>query len=687
MAPWFIIMVGGLFVLFMVLSDSRVLDIMGQRSSIIGSIEGEDISYQEFAQRVEQERQNLAQSGQELDESQMDAFRGQVWDLMINQKLVQEKMDEFNIIVTDEEVREALLGPNPPEFIKQYFRDSTGTFDRTAYDQAMLNPQNRDAVIQTEELVRQQRMQQKLQEYLSANIIVTESEIKRKFVEQRVEMSADYVFVSTAAIPDTAVQISESELKNFYNKNINDYKIEAQRKVKYVLFRKQASKGDSVGIKNNLEAIVNKVKEDTSTFKTYVEIYSDQPFSRDTLSLDKIPDGANQQLVNADPGEIVGPVLTYEGYVVYNFVNKIPAEEPSVRASHVLIKTQNADKESAKAKADSLYQLLSDGADFAEIATANSEDFGSAQKGGDLGWFGKGQMVKPFEDACFSGRVGVIQKPIETQFGYHIIKVTGRSDENYVVEKLVNQIQPSATTLDDIYNSANDFSYLADKNGFESEAELIGYDVVQSAAFQEEGNSIPGLGASMAMVKFAFDNSVGTISEVFRVPSGYAVCMVSEVIKPGSKPFEEVRKTVESAAKREKKLARTLELVKEIKSKLGETGDMMNAASIVPQAKYSTANKFNLNGTIPGVGREFAFSEYAVDAPLNVISDPIKGTRGSYLIRVKSRTEFDSTAFSIQRNSIRDNLLQQKKSTFFTDWLEELKADADITDNRHLFYR
>ncbi|MCB0751330.1 MAG: SurA N-terminal domain-containing protein, partial [Ignavibacteriae bacterium] len=187
LAPWFIIAVGGLFVLFMVLSDSKLTDVIANRSNYVGSINGQEVTYQEFSNLVEQYRKNqVAQTGQEIPESQMDAFRDQVWDNLVSQKLISAKIKDLGIVVTDEEIVSTITGPNPPQIITQYFVDSTGQFNRAAYDQAILDPQNKEAMLQTEELVRQQLIQQKLTSFLNASVVVSDAEVKRKFVEQNV---------------------------------------------------------------------------------------------------------------------------------------------------------------------------------------------------------------------------------------------------------------------------------------------------------------------------------------------------------------------------------------------------------------------------------------------------------------------------------------------------------------------
>jgi parvulin-like peptidyl-prolyl isomerase len=540
-------------------------------------------------------------------------------------------------------------------------------------------------MLQTEQVVKQQLVQQKLGTFLNAAVVVSDQEIKRKFVEQNVKMTADYVLVDANTMSDSSVTVTEDEMSRYYKENNKDFKVDAQRKIKYVLFSNAPTRDDSSAIERNLAAIVEKLGGDTSTFKTYIEIYSDQPYSLDTASLSLLPKEVSSLIADSDPGSIIGPVVTNEGYVVYKLYKIINSDEELVRASHILIKS-GTDENAAKEKIDEIYKDLMAGADFADVAKEKSED-GSATAGGDLGWFGEGQMVKEFEDASFGGRIGNIQKPIKTQFGYHIIKVTGKSNKKYVVEKIVNEIRASATTIDRSYDNANDFSYIADKNDFESEAELLEFEIKETPQFKEETKVIPGLGASNALLRFAFDSDLNDVSSPFKVPAGYVVVKVSEIIKEGKKPFEEVSATVKSKLLREKKLVRAVKIAGEIKAKSSVSGDLSVAKAVYDKARVSTATNFTASGTIPGVGRDFAFAQAALDAELNKITDPVRANRGAYLLKVTERSEIDSTLYSIQKNSLRDNLLNQKKSRVFADWIATLKDKADIEDNRYMFYR
>ncbi|MFC2083494.1 peptidylprolyl isomerase [Bacteroidota bacterium] len=687
LAPWFIITVGGLFVLFMALSDSRIGDLLSRKSNNIGSVNGEEITYQDFSKLLEQYRQfQIQTSGSDIPESQQEALRDQVWESLISQKLMTMKISEYGLSVTDDEVRETLLGPNPPTSVTQYFVDSTGNFNREAYEAAIFNPQNKEAVLQVEDQVRQQLLQTKLQNYINSSVLVSDAEVERKFIDQNIKMSAQYVLVDLNLIPDSLVELTDEDLQDYYDEDKESYKVHAQRKVKYALFKKQATQGDSTGIKSNLEAVIEDLKSDTSTFKTYVEIYSEQPYSQDTLQLSKIPRGAQSEVQNSNVGDIIGPLLTDEGYIVYRIVNELESDDRIVRASHILFKTTPADADNDSA-AQATYSRLVNGEDFESLAKEYSQDPGSAVRGGDLGWFAKGSMVKEFEEASFSGEIGVVQKPIKSQFGWHIIKVAGKSNSKYVLERIVNKINPSPATMDKIFEEASDFAYLAENDGFETVAQQLSYTVSETGAFRQDTRVIPGVGTNKALAVFTFENDIGDVSEVYKVPTGYVVVMVSDIINESYRTLDEVKNSIRIQALRKKKREWSLEIVKDIKSNIPSDGSLAKAKEIYRNAKIDSVTNFGTSGTIPGIGREFAFSEKALEMNLNEISEPFIGEKGSYIIKVTQRSNFDSTAFSIQKGTLRNNILQQKKSNLFTQWIQGVRKDSDIEDLRYRFYR
>ena len=195
LAPAFIISVGVLFVLFMVLSDSNVMEVFGIRTNTLGSVNGVKITYQEFMKTMDTERENQKQqNGKDIPDDQSDQFREQVWDAMVTRILVDQQIKKFGITVPDQEIKNILLS-NPPEFLKKQFIDSSGKFNKQQYLSAIYNPQNSAALINVENMIRQNQLNQKLQSMLLASVSVSPEEIKRVFVQDNTKMNAQYALV------------------------------------------------------------------------------------------------------------------------------------------------------------------------------------------------------------------------------------------------------------------------------------------------------------------------------------------------------------------------------------------------------------------------------------------------------------------------------------------------------------
>jgi len=685
LAPVFIITVGALFVLFMVISDSNVLEALGGRTNDVGSVNGIDISYQEYQLAIERQRESQKQqTGNDVPEEQFDQFRDQVWETLVTEKLIEQEVQRLGITVSNQEIKDIILGDDPPAFLKQNFIDSLGRFNREMYEEAIFNPQNEQILLQAEEIVKQTRYREKLQSLLEAGTTISEDEIRRKFIEQNIFMDAQYALFANALFPDSVLKITEQDLRNYYEANPDKFKINAQRKLSFVFFRNEPSNADSMMVMKNLENVKRMAENDTSDFKYFVDIYSEAPYSVDTLTISGLSNEAIKAFKDAKQGSIVGPVpSTRGGYELYHLLNVIPSSDKSIRASHILV-SQMGDDAANLAEANRIYQELKNGADFSQTAQKYSKDGGSAKNGGDLGWFGKGMMVKEFEDACFSAKVGEIQKPVKSSFGYHIILVTDQSNRKYVVERINNAIQESATTRDAKLTAANDFSFLAKKNGFEKEAELMGYSIQQSGNFALKSASIPGLGSNKRLITFAFENGLNSVSEVHRLPNGYVVAKITEVIPDGFEKFEDSQPKVRQLLVIEKQYEKARELATEVMKKAGN--DLNKISQIDSRIQVGTTGKFNSTTSIPTIGKDNAFIYTALSMKPGEISEPVKGLRGYFIFQLTEKTPFDSTAYQAQAGVLRNGLIQEKKTASLNAWLSEIKEQADIVDNRHLFY-
>ncbi len=655
---------------------------------VIGIINGKEIKYSEFNELVDRARENQkAQSGQDIEDDQLPMFRDQVWESYVNQVLIEQEVEKLGIKVSDDEVYEIITGENPPEFLKKSFIDSLGNFNRQLYLQAIMDPRNREALAQAEEAVKQQRLQEKLIAYLKATIVIPENEIKKRFYEQNVKADAKFILFDLNSIKDNEIQFTEDELKNYYKKNIDKYKLEEQRKLKYVIFRRQPSKADSQSVYNSLLAILEEAKKDTD-FAGLIKLYTNQSYTEKAITHGSLPYEGEVLVYKHKIGEVVGPVLTYSGYSIFKIVRDSLSKDEYVHASHILIPV-HTDSISALKKANEILAQIRSGADFAKLAKDYSQDPISASRGGDLGWFGKGMMVPPFEKAAFSARPGEVVGPIKTDYGYHIIKVHDKSNKILIAAELNMPIKVSPQTMEEIYQSAQDFAYIVQKGGdFEKEAQLMKYQVLESSPFTEKAEYIPGLGMYKPLIKFAFENKVGTVSDVFPTSQGYVVVKISDAIEAGFKKFDEVKESIKQEVIKEKKYEILRKRAEEARKKIPAGKSLDYLTTIDSGYVVNQTGLFNYGQFVGGgVGRDLNFNFSAFKLKIGEISQPVKGNRGYYLIQLVSKQDFDKTAYDIQKNSIRNQILMEKQNSVINNWVNELKKKAKIEDSRYKYYR
>ena len=198
LAPVFIITVGALFVLFMVISDSNVLEAIGGRSNNVGSVNGVDIGYQEYQAAIERQRETTKQqTGNDIPEEQFDQFRDQVWETLVTEKLIEQEVQRLGITVSNQEIKDIILGDDPPAFLKQNFIDSLGRFNREMYEEAIFNPQNEQILLQAEEVVKQTRYREKLQSYWKQELLLAMQKLKENLLNKILLWMLNMLFLQT----------------------------------------------------------------------------------------------------------------------------------------------------------------------------------------------------------------------------------------------------------------------------------------------------------------------------------------------------------------------------------------------------------------------------------------------------------------------------------------------------------
>lgn len=412
------------------------MDYLGMRGGggdVIGKINGKKIHYKEFSELLKNFTDNQKAKGEgEPDEEQLRQVRDQTWQAMVTQQLVSEEIKRMGITLTDQELVDWVHGENPPEDLRRNFVDSAGQFRREMYEQFLANPNQflRDPkgvdpeygtrwLAEYEKTLRQRRLQEKLQSVVLASVRVSEGEIRQRFIDQNQKLNALYILVdANAMVKDGDVQVLDVDLKSYYEENIEQYRFEATRKLRYVTLLETPSAADSAARKRDIDEAAEKAQKGVDFFQL-ISTYADKPDSGAFFRHGELSPTLENLAFSARAGEVAGPVLDADGYHLLKVLEDRKSDKEYARASHILFQFGGEqDSNAVKALAQRVLREAREGKDFAALAKQYSRDVASGQRGGDLGWFTKGRMAPAFEDAVFKARIGEVVGPVRTPLAF-----------------------------------------------------------------------------------------------------------------------------------------------------------------------------------------------------------------------------------------------------------------------------
>ena len=341
------------------------------------------------------------------------------------------------------------------------------------------------------------------------------------------------------------------------------------------------------------------------------------------------------------------------------------------------------DSSSTREYLDDLLKDIREGADFADLASNWSDDT-SAERGGDLGMVGRGDMVPEFESVAWSTPIGEVSDVFSTPFGYHIVKVDARGKGNekdkLQLRHILLRVEASTETLRDAGERADDFlDAIGDGESFEAAAAEGGLEVEVTPPF-ESRQPIPGIGLLGRAGRFAFSNAVGTVvSDPIEDRTAIYMFRVADRLPAGLAPLEEITERVKAdvLAEQKKELERT-----SLQQALDASDGSLDAVAKKLGAEPQETISFSRETFVPSIGRRNAFVAEAFSLAAGQRSGMIETDRGYYVLELVSREEADEATFTEQRDQIRQQLLTEKRQLLITAWLEQLIAGAEVTDYR-----
>jgi len=664
-------------------SNRSFLSGEGNEVAIIG---GTKVNIRDFEERVSilEANYKLNSQTETIDANTMDQLREQAWTQLVNEEVMGKQYRKLGLNVSTDELFDMVQGKNIHPQIKEAFKDpNTGAFSPANVINFLKNMDS-DQTGKTkmqwlnfEGAIRDERVGQKYNDLVKQGLYVTTAEAKMNYEAANRMASVRYVMVNYNTIPDSAVKVEENDLEKYYNSKKSNYKQEASRKIDFVVFDVIASETDRRAV---LDAVTREMEPfgASTSDSLFVALNSDSKPDETFHKKGTLSPNIDSVMFSSPVGTVFGP---YEegGFYKIAKLSAIKQLPDSVKARHILLKIDKPeDTPLIMAKADSLKSLIKSGARFESLAYL-SADQGSAAKGGDLGWFQQGMMVKPFNDASFDGKKGDLVV-VASEFGVHLIEIQDQSSTQPVVKVLVmdRRIEPSSKTYQAAFAKANEF---AGKNNSSAAFEkAVGEQNLNKRTadnLKETDKNLPGVEGARELIRWAYKAKQGEISKAYELENKFLVAHLVEIKEKGTASIEQVKPQIESEVRRIKKF----EMIAEKMKAAGTTIDAI-ASKMAVQAM--TAENINYASPfIQNVGSEPDVVGTVFTLKKGELSKPIKGNAGVMVVEVTDFKEPPATKdYTANKKQLMQGLQQRSQFEVFN----ALKESAKISDNRGKFY-
>ena len=679
--------------------------LFGGNDRNIAEIAGKDISYEEFQAKVDELSYVFAvNNGREPQANEQKTIREQAWNALILDNAYYPQFAELGIQVTETEQVDMVQGNNIDPQIKQFFTDpNTGQFARSNVTQFLSSlgtapATQRASWLTFEQSLIQSRLTKKYSNLMDLTSYVTTAEAKGKYVAQNSNMSVDYFYVPFFSVSDSMFSVSDSELQSYLSDHSEEYQREESRSISYVSFPIEPSADDSAFVKEEIMSLAQGLADAENDSVFAMRNSDGANYYRSISDPSLVP----VSLVGAEIGTVSEPVLSAGKYTIQKLSDISEGDEAFVKARHILIEsdgTSESAKAEARSKANDILRQRKRGADFDELAAANSADQSNANNGGDLGWFGEnGSFVQAFKDAVFAHRgTGLLAEPVETTFGFHIIRIDEpKTYTTYKVAVIEKELFESDATLNEIYRQADLLAANSDNTeSFTSNAQEAGLKVRNATSLAKNDSRVGTITDARAITLWLYnEGAVDKVSDVFELESSYVVAVMTGRQMEGTAKLSQVRNEIESKVLNEKK-------TQYIKDKLaGISADNFDAMKEAYGSEARTgsadltlsSNSFPNVGFAPeAVGVAFSLEEGEKTAPFEITNGVLvlSATTKSLAADQENYESYKATVASERRSrqAVIANFPLSFTPLFVPQSLDNaVKEFAEIEDKRYKFF-
>lgn len=660
----------------------------GGNQTEVGEIGGQSIDGIAFEKKVQESIENYKRNYNipSVDAAVTEQIREQTWNTMTQDILYGEEYDLAGIRISQEELEDMFLGDNIHQQVAAAFKNpETGQFDlagvKKAYAQAEEDEDLSRRLIDFENDIKRLRLMDKFHTLIQKGLTYPQFAGKDQYVSQETKYNISLVAKRYNAIPDSSVDVTDADVKRYYNDNKKDYEQEASRDIEFVTFRVDPSVDDVERISQWFSERIEEFKT-TENDTVFINRNSDSRFNAQWVKSGAtgLSPEVDTLMFASEVGHVHGP---YQDGFTWKAVKLLGIKESpdSVEARHILIDLSQGEERS-KELADSLYEAIQAGADFAQLAKDFSNDPGSGIKGGELGKFVEGQMVPEFNDACFDGETGDMVV-VRSQFGHHIIDVMDQigNSEKRRMTVLERTVEASTKTRQGYYANADEFARsVSGQDSFEAEIASRNLNKRYGSNLKQSDSNIPGLESPRQVIRWAYESEKGDVSKVFELGDDFVVAILSEVREEGFTAIDDIKDELEVKVIKEKKAEM---FIAEMETASNGAASIQDVATKLQIGSETKTGVTFASGVIQGFGRELEVVGTMAGLEQGELSKPIKGEQGVYVVTVDSRIDAPELANYLDQAKTLETAAGGRVSF---DVLNALKEKGEIVDNRGKFY-
>ena len=669
----------------------------------VGEVNGEKLSAQEYQKMVDEfsEVIKLTNGLNSLNEDQLTNVKDQVWNTYVTNQLIAGEAEKLGLTVTDKELQAVIDEGTNPLLMQTPFRNpQTGAFDKDMLKKFLVEYANLGSSQMpaqyveyyqklgnfwtfVEKTLRQSLLASKYQNLIAKSLISNPVAAEDAFKGRTEQSDLLLAGVPYASISDSTITVSDEEIKNLYNERKESYKQPVEtRDIQYIDVHVVPSAEDRGAVLKEVTEFTDQLDKTTTDYASFVRSTgSTVNYTGVAINKTSLPQDVAARLDSASVNEVYGPYYNAgdDSYNTFKILAKTTAPD-SIQFRQIQVM---ADTEARRTElADSIFNAIKGGADFAEVAKAYGQT-GEATWVNAMSWEGAALDADNLKyiQTLINQPVNEL-KNLKVGQANLILQVMNKKamKPKYDVAVIKCPVEFSKETYNDAYNKFSQFvAQNTTLEDMKKNAEEAGYTVIPRSDFTSDAHYVGNIHSTQEALRWIFNAKAGEVSPLYECGNNDHMIMVGveAINKKGYVNINKVANMLRNEIIRNKKAEQLMGQMKDFNS-LAQIKEMKDAVS--DSVKHVT---FNAPAYISVThASEPAISAYASKTDVEKVSAPIKGNAGVYMIQVYAKDK-GSEEFDAKKE---ESALSSMSSAYANQCISELREKGKVTDQRYLYF-